>query len=58
MKIDLYRNEKMKFDLYRDGSWIMTGTEIEVMGYIHRKHTFSLIWATMFEGYTCRPAQK
>ena len=48
----------IKFDLYRDGSLVMTGTENEMMEYIHRNHSFSFWWATTYEGYSFYLARK
>ena len=41
-----------KFNLYRDGELIFTGTEIQLMQYIHRRHSFSFSHAIQFEGYS------
>ena len=40
------------YRLYRDGELIMTGTEFQLMRYVHSKHSFSFLHALKYEGYS------
>ncbi len=49
---------KKTFELFRDKELVFTGTEIECMRYIHKKHSFSFRWAFLFEGYSMEEKAK
>jgi hypothetical protein len=40
-----------KWNLFRDGNLVMTGTGMEILEYVLKKHSFSLSWAVQHEGY-------
>lgn len=43
------------YRLTRDGEEIMVGTELEILTYIHRKHSYSMQHALEHEGYRLEP---
>ena len=47
-----------KFDLKHDGKLAVTGTEPELLAWIHKKHSFSMSHALAYEGYSIHKAAK
>jgi hypothetical protein len=41
--------------LRRDGKDVLIGKEIEVWGYLHKTHSYSIDWAIKNEGYSIVP---
>jgi len=48
----------MKYDLFRDGQFVMRGTYSELLSYIHRTHSYSFEHAVTFEGYSTSPVDR
>lgn len=42
--------------LYRDGKFVMKGSEIAILDYIHNNHCYSMDHALKYEGYSVTPA--
>lgn len=41
----------MNYTLTRDGVKVFTGTEEEIMAYVHKTHPYSVYHALKYEGY-------
>lgn len=50
--------QKKTYILYHDGKEIMTGSEFEILKYIHRHHSYSLSHALKYEGYSIEETTK
>jgi uncharacterized protein YkuJ len=44
-------NKKETYTLKHDGQVVATGTEGEILAYVHKHSNFSLDWACKHEGY-------
>jgi ubiquinone biosynthesis protein UbiJ len=42
----------MRYNLLRDGRLVLSGTQADLMRFVHLAHCFSFDWAIRFAGYS------